>query len=141
MIPEHCSNVAVVEVDFALTAESVRGAFRARSAYVRTDFAIFRQGANTAVARISKAKTAGLFRPVDEVEVLSLPESTVYLEDPRVDVMNANSLATAASGYPGRTVVVEGEFGHVNFIHREEPVRVAVFDLTPPSPEIGRAHV
>lgn len=134
VIPEHCSNVAVVEVEFPLTAESVRGAFAQRSAYVRTDFAIFRRGGDTAVARIAKQKTAGLFRPVDEVEVLSLPASTVYLEDPRVDVMNANSLATAAAAHPGKTVVVEGEFGHVNFIHREEPVRVVVFDLTPPDP-------
>jgi hypothetical protein len=134
VIPEHCSNVAVVEVDFPLTAASVEGAFRDRSAYVRTDFAIFRHGAQTAVARIAKDKTAGLFRPVNDVEVLSLPESTVYVEDPRVDVMNANSLASAASAHPGKTVVVEGEFGHVNFIHAEQPVRVLVFDLTPPDP-------
>ncbi len=134
MIPEHCSNVAVVEVEFALTAESVRGAFHNRAAYVRTDFAIFRHGKDTAVARIAKEKTAGLFRPVNAVEVLSLPDSTVYLEDPRVDVMNANSLATAAAPHAGKTVVVEGEFGHVNFIHREVPVRVQVFDLTPPEP-------
>ncbi len=134
VIPEHCSNVAVVEVEFALTDESVRASFRDRSAYVRTDFAIFRRGAETAVARIVKAKTTGLFRPVAKVEVLSLPRSTVYLEDPSVDVMNANSLATAAARHPGKTVVVEGEFGHVNFIHREEPVRVQVFDLTPPEP-------
>lgn len=134
MIPEHCSNVAVVEVEFPLTADSVERAFRDKSAYVRTDYAIFRNGVDTAVARIVKQKAAGLFRPVERVDVLSLPESTVFLDDPAVDVMNANSLATAASAHPGKTVVVEGEFGHVNFIHGEAPVEVLVFDLTPPDP-------
>jgi hypothetical protein len=134
VIPEHCSNVAVVEVDFPLTRDSVRAAFEKRQAYVRTDFAIFRRGKDTAVARIRKQKTTGLFRPVDAVEVLSLPDSTVFLEDPKVDVMNANSLASAAAAHPGKTVVVEGEFGHVNFIHHEAPVSVLVFDWTPPEP-------
>lgn len=134
MIPEHCSNVAVLEVDFELTAPSIRSAFKGRKAYVRTDFAVFRRGEEFAVARLRKAGKPGLFRPVRQVEVLSLPDSTAFVHDPSIDVMNANALGRAAGLHPGKTVVVEGEFGHVNFIHREAPVRVLVFDLTPPSP-------
>lgn len=134
MMPEHCSNVAVVEVDFPLTARSVRQAFAGRNAYVRTNFAVFRSGQEVAVARILKARKDQLFNPVRAVEVLSLPDTTEWVVDASVDVMNANSLATVASGHPGKTVVVQGEFGHVNFIHKASPLRVLVFDLSPPSP-------
>ena len=134
MIPEHCSNVAVIEVDFELTEPSVRKAFAGRRAYVRTDFAVFRHGATFAVARVRKSRKDRLFNPVSAVEVLSLPDATMWVTDPSVDVMNGNSLATVADAHPGKTVVVEGEFGHVNFIHEEKPLRVLVFDLSPPSP-------
>lgn len=134
MIPEHCSNVAVMEVDFPLTRASIRRAFADRKAYVRTDFAVLRRGRSTAVARVRKRDERGLFRGVDGVEVLSLPGSTVVVKDETVDVMNPNALVSVAARHAGKTVVVEGEFGHVNFIQGEDPVAIDVFDLGPPEP-------
>ncbi len=134
MIPEHCSNVAVMEVGFPLTRASIERAFADRKAYVRTDFTVLRNGTSTAVARVRKRDERGLFREVAGVEVLSLPGSTVVVDDDSVDVMNPNSLVAVAAKYPGKTVVVEGEFGHVNFIKDEEPLVVDVFDLGPPDP-------
>lgn len=134
MIPEHCSNVAVMEVGFPLTRASIRRAFEDRKAYVRTDFAVLRNGHSTAVARVTKRSEPGLFRRVSGVEVLSLPSATVVVKDESVDVMNPNALVAVAAKHPRKTVVVEGEFGHVNFIQGEDPVVVDVFDLGPPEP-------
>ncbi|HEX9708549.1 MAG TPA: hypothetical protein VGB42_01025 [Candidatus Thermoplasmatota archaeon] len=134
MIPEHCSNVAVMEVDFPLTRESIHRAFADRKAYVRTDFAVLRNARAAAVARVRKGDDRGLFRSVAGVEVLSLPDTTVVVTDEAVDVMNPNALVAVAARYPGKTVVVEGEFGHVNFVQDERPMCVDVFDLGPPDP-------
>lgn len=123
-----------MDVAFPLTRASIEQAFARRKAYVRTDFAILRNGPDSAVVRVRKRDERGLFRGVDGVEVLALPGGTVVVNDATVDVMNPNALVAVAAGHPGKTVVVEGEFGHVNFIQGEQPLVVDVFDLGPPDP-------
>jgi hypothetical protein len=75
-----------------------------------------------------------LFRGLEGYEVLSLPEDTVLVEDPGMDVLNMPALAAVQAAHPGKTVVVRGMFSHVNFVRGLAPLRLRVVDNVPPSP-------
>ena len=105
-----------------------------RTAYKRTDHLVLRNGDEYAVVRLFKSDEPGLFRKVDGYEIVSLPEETVYVEEPDMDVLNTPALARLQSRYPGNAVVVRGMFSHINFIKGIEPQRLMVVDNVPPSP-------
>jgi hypothetical protein len=134
MLPGHCKDVAVKDVDFPLTKENIDRAIAGKKAYTRCDHYVLRNGEELAVVRVVKEEGKELFRHIVEHEVVSLPDSTVFFRDDSVDVINAPSMARIAQRHPGKTVVVQGSFNHISFIGPTEGLELMVVDVIPPSP-------
>ena len=130
----HCKDVSMHDVDIPLDREHISELMRGWTAYVRTDDLVLRNGDSYAVVRLVKSQEPGLFRKVVDFEILSLPEETVYVEEPDMDVLNTPALAALQARHPGKAVVVRGMFSHINFIKGIEPQRLMVVDNVPPSP-------
>ena len=130
----HCKDVSMHDVDIPLDREHISELMRGWTAYVRTDDLVLRNGDSYAVVRLVKSLEPGLFRKVVDFEILSLPEETVYVEEPDMDVLNTPALAALQARHPGKAVVVRGMFSHINFIKDIEPLRLMVVDNVPPSP-------
>ena len=130
----HCKDVSMHDVDIPLDREHISELMRGWTAYIRTDDLVLRNGDSYAVVRLVKSQEPGLFRKVVDFEILSLPEETVYVEEPDMDVLNTPALAALQARHPGKAVVVRGMFSHINFIKDIEPQRLMVVDNVPPSP-------
>lgn len=130
----HCKDVSVRDVDIPLDKNSIARLMDGWVAYKRTDYIVLRNGDNYAAVRLIKGFSTGLFDEVLGYEILSLPEDTVYVEDPELDVLNLPSLARIQMEYPGKAVIVRGMFSHVNYFRDIEPLRLMVVDNVPPSP-------
>ena len=133
-LPDHCKDVSLRHVDFALTRENILSNFQDKIAYTRTDFMILRNGNDTATVRVIKQKGKDLFRPVTGLEIISLPEDTVFIHDEEVDVLNVSQLARLVRKNGGKTVVVSGMFSHVSFLKADKLLDLRVLDVVPPSP-------
>jgi len=130
----HCKDVSFHEVDFELSERNIRESMDAWVAYTRTEYVVFRNGEDHAVVCVHKSSGKGLFRKLSGYEIISLPEETVFVSDPDLDVLNQPAMAEIQSRYPDKTVVVQGMFSHINFISGLKPVRLKVIDNIPPSP-------
>lgn len=144
MMPDHCKDVSVREVDFPLTEPNIVEKALGMKAYTRTDYMVLRHGIETAVILVEKVNGKELFREVIDVEVISLPEDTVFIEDEDIDVLNTSEMAELVKMNGGRTVVVSGMFNHVSFLKVDEVLRLRIFDVVPPRPSklsvlVGRA--
>lgn len=134
MIPAHCADVGVKEVDIPLTEESLRSYFIGRSSYCRTKFYALMNGGKWAVVRVEKEQRKNLFSPVRDIEVVSLPERTVFSDNPEIDVLDIGELLRIQAGHPGQLVIVRGRFEHVSFIDVPLPARIGLIDVVPPDP-------
>jgi hypothetical protein len=137
LVPLPYSRVSVQSVDFALTEAEIRNFLSGKEAYFETDYVVFHCGDDCAVAELQKTEGQGLFCTIIAAEVLSLPGSSRWIDDPSVDTGNPCALAEKARGLgvtASETLVVSGLYEHVNFIHRPRPLVIDVFDLAPPHP-------
>jgi len=134
MIPDHCKDVSVRDVDFPLTTDEIMRRMQGKKAYTRTNHIVLRRGEETALIRVVKSGGKELFRSIVGMEVVSLPEETVYLKDDRIDVLNPSHLARAYTAHEGKVVVIEGMFGHVTFVSGLSPIFLRVMDTVPPTP-------
>jgi hypothetical protein len=120
-----------------MTEAALRAHLLGREAYRRTDFVVLRQGTATAIVAITTPDRAPLFSPIDTVEVLALPDRCLFVESPETDPANPSALAAKAQalgvGVEG-TLVVLGQYGHVNFIHHPDPLVIRVVEVAPPEP-------
>ncbi|MEI6796316.1 MAG: hypothetical protein WCK39_05575 [Methanomassiliicoccales archaeon] len=133
MLPDHCKDISLREVDFRLTEESIMEAVRGRKAYTRTEFMVLKHGSEVAVIHVTKVSGKELFRAIAEVQILALPEESVYLRDESIDVLNRPAMANLARRY-GRTVVVSGMFNHISFHDCVGLLDLDILDVVPPSP-------
>jgi hypothetical protein len=134
VFPGHCKDVAVKEVHFSLTIEDIAREVRGKKAYTRCDHYVLRNGDQVAVVKVVKAEGMELFRPIIRHEIVSLPDTTLFVEDDSIDVLNAPDMAAVSSRYPGRTVVVQGQFNHISFVSPGNVLDLEVLDVVPPSP-------
>jgi hypothetical protein len=138
MFPEHCREVGVKKVEFQLTADEIKKQLENHKLYTATKYLILHNENEWAVCKISKEEGFELFRNITNIEVISLPSETLYVEDPAVDVLNPSKLVgkaedvTAENG--AKTVVVKGEFDHISFAHNEKLLPLVVFETAPPNP-------
>jgi hypothetical protein len=108
-----------------------------RETYRRTDYVVLRKEEATAVVAVTAPDRESLFSPIDSVEIIALPDACRYATLPDVDTGNRSALAAAAHELgvgPEQTLVVSGKYGHVNFIHRPDPLVVRVVEVVPPHP-------
>ncbi len=134
MFPKHCNEVSLRKVSFSLSEEEIIKKSSGKKAYAITNYMILTNGDEWAVTRIEKARGSGLFKRIETVEVVSLPQATVYVEDPTVDVLNPSVMAGIAEKEGKETLIVKGKFEHVSFIHNEKSEPLMVFDVVPPNP-------
>ncbi len=138
LVPLPYRRVSVQRYDGPMSIEAITSLLLSRDAYRRTDFIVLRgQGAETAVVAITRAESEPLFSQITSVEVLALPDTCVFIEHPSVDPANRSSLAEVAHelgiGSTG-TLVVQGLYDHVNFIHHPNPLVVRIVEVAPPEP-------
>jgi len=136
LMPDRYREVSLTTVDHELSVEAIRRYLMGREVYRRTRFVVMRSAGEAAVAAVTKAEEGPLFSPVVEVEVLALPEKTVWVDAPDVDTSVPSQLARAArERAPGaRCVIVAGRHGHVSFLLDPSPARVRIVDVAPPYP-------
>ncbi|HUT26457.1 MAG TPA: hypothetical protein VMW85_00205 [Methanomassiliicoccales archaeon] len=134
MLPDHCKDVSMRQVDFPLTRENIMKEFQGKIAYTRTDFMVLRHGDETATVRVIKKNGKDLFRSITDLEIISLPEDTVFVHDEEIDVLNVSQLARLVRKNDGRTVVVYGMFSHVSFLKTDHILDLRVLDVVPPTP-------
>ena len=118
--------VSVQPYHGAMTETAIAVHLMGRETYRRTN-AIVLRGADGAYALVAVGPrdVEPLFAPIDHVEVLALPENCRFVVDPETDCANPSALARVAerSGVdPERTLICQGKFDHVNFIHRPDPL-------------------
>jgi hypothetical protein len=113
---------------------------RSRRVYKRTEFLVAVCGDRRALVQVERADGDGVLVPVREARLLADPEEVAFVRNPKIDTANAGQMARAARS---RVTVVEGKFGHVNFILDPAPLRVRVVEVVPPQPpkllEMARA--
>ncbi len=134
MLPDHCKDVSVREVDFELTEDEIARHTVGKKAYTRTEFIILKHGGNYAIVRVFKEGGVDLFRPISAHKVIALPDDVVFIQDEAIDVLNRPRMAGISQRYPGKTVIVQGLFNHVSFVQASEVLSLHVFDVVPPYP-------
>jgi len=137
----HCKDISLHEVDFSLTKKNISESVSKWEVYVRTEYLVLKNGEDLAVLKILKEGSDGLFRKVKNVETVSLPEDTVFMRDPSVDVLNLPALASVQEKYPRKTVVIEGMFSYINFVSGLKTMRLRAIDNIPPGPSRLRVLV
>jgi hypothetical protein len=130
----HCKDISLHDVDFPLTEKNISELLRGWEAYVRTEYLVLRNGKDLAVAKIIKEKSDGLFRKIIGAETVSLPKDTIFVKDPKVDILNIPALASVQKRYPGKTVIIEGMFSYINFVSGMDTLRLRAIDNIPPEP-------
>ena len=137
IVPLPYSRVAVQHADFVLNETELKSFLRGKEAWFETDYVVFRRGNDCAVVELQKENRKDMFCRIQEVGIVSLPDSSHWIEDITVDTGNPSALAEKAKTLGIRaseTLVVSGLYEHVNFIHRPQPKVIDVFDLSPPDP-------
>lgn len=122
------------EVEHPLTEAGIAEGMKGKKAYARSDYLVLKRAREYAVLHIHKAQGKELFRPVLGYDIISLPQDTVFIRDPKLDILNPSILLQLSMQHPGKTLVVEGLFSHVNFVHGLEPLHLRVLDNIPPAP-------
>jgi len=106
---------------------------------------VLRRENEFAVIRVEKEDGTDLFRPITDIEIISLPATTRYVEAPKVNVLNPYETVALYEealkkdvgpddGSRIDTLVIKGEFEHISFVHDEERVPLHVVDVVPPHP-------
>lgn len=130
--------VSVQPYDGAMTEAAIIAHLMGREAYRRTNaIVLHRLDELYALAAIGPRDTGPLFAPMNSVEVLALPDVCRFVIDPETDCGNPSALARLAerSGVgPEGTLICQGKFDHVNFIHRPDPLILRVVEVSPPDP-------
>jgi hypothetical protein len=138
LVPLPYRRVSVQPYEGAMGEGAISAHLLGREAYRRTDFIVLRAPAGgCAVVAIARASDEPLFSAITAVEVLALPDTAVYARSPATDCANRTALAELALAQGvGRdgTLVCEGLYDHVNFIHHPDPLRLRVVEVAPPEP-------
>ncbi|MCK4456081.1 MAG: hypothetical protein KAU99_07015 [Thermoplasmata archaeon] len=135
LIPKHCRHVGVKDVDFPLNPESILKAWKGKRIYFRTNYLVLRNGNEHSVLGV-KSTPSGVMNDIDDIDIISLPDGTVWVEDTEIDVLSPTQLVRVALQHPGKTVVVNGAFNHVSFVKNPEARRIRVFDVIPPASKL-----
>lgn len=137
IVPLPYSRVAVQHVDFALNETELKSFLQEKEAWFETDYVVFRRAKDCAVVELRKEKRNDMFCRITDVGIVSLPDTSHWIEDFTIDTGNPSALAEKARALgitASETLVVSGLYEHVNFIHRPQPTVIDVFDVSPPNP-------
>ncbi len=141
VVPLPYRQVSVQPYAGAMTEAAIVEHLVGREAYRRTNFIVLHRGevgaSELAVVAVSRTSDGPLFSPITAVEVLALPQTCVFAEDAPTDCANRSALAELAHQRgvgADRTLVVQGLYDHINFIHHPDPLVLRVVEVAPPEP-------
>jgi hypothetical protein len=138
VVPLPYRGVSVQAYHGPLTADGITSHFLGRETYRRTEFIVLKAtDGSLAVIAVDAADREPLFAPIVHVEVLALPDTCFYVRDRQTDCANRSALAALAAHYgigKDRTLICEGKYDHVNFIHHPNPLVLKVVEVAPPEP-------
>ncbi|MGH6932322.1 MAG: DUF7714 family protein [Dongiaceae bacterium] len=137
-VPLPYRGVSVQPYDGPMTEQGIVASFLGRETYRRTEFIALRasDGRHSVIA-VDASNREDLFAPIAHVEVLALPDTCTFLRDPQTDCANRSALAALATKHgigKDRTLICEGKYDHVNFIHHPSPFILKVIEVAPPEP-------
>jgi hypothetical protein len=134
MFPSHCKEVSLKNVSFELTEKNIKGFLTGKRAYIRTRFYVFQSRDHWAVALIVRKESNDVLVDIASIHVLTLPNDTVFVEDPELDVLSASAMGALRERMGKKCVVVKGRSEHISFFIDEPPYELTVFDVVPPHP-------
>ncbi|WP_051952580.1 DUF7714 family protein [Methylocapsa aurea] len=138
VVPLPYRGVSVQAFDGPMTEHGIADYFLGREAYRRTEFIVLKApGGGHAVIAVDVSDREPLFAPIVHVEVLALAEACIYVRDPETDCANRSALAALAALHgvsKDQTLICEGKYDHVNFIHHPSPFVLKVVEVAPPEP-------
>ncbi len=137
LVPLPYRHVSVQPYTGLMTEAAIEAHLLGKDSYRRTRYVVLENGDKCAVAAVSRASETPLFSDLISVETLALPDTCTLVEDPTVDPGSPSALAAKAKDMglgPDSTLVVRGLYQHVNFIHRPNPLKIRVIEVTPPYP-------
>lgn len=134
MIPRHCADVGIVQTNVPLTEENLRREFLHQKSYARTKFYAVNNGSDWAVVKVFKRPSRNLMQTIDSIKILSLPDRTMFLRVPDLDVLQIGELLRMQAKYPKHLLIIQGRFDHVSFVDVRLPARIALVDVVPPRP-------
>src|SRR5262249_24821616 len=125
-VPLPYRGVSVQAYDGPMTANGIVASFLGRETYRRTEFIVLRADVDQhGVIAVDALNREDLFAPIVHVEVLALPDGGAYVRDPQTDCANRSALAALAAKHgigENQTLICEGKYDHVNFIHHPSPL-------------------
>lgn len=130
----HCKDISVRKVKQPIDEAYIHYVMKDWTAYKRAAYVVLNHDDQYAVIELEKSMGEGLFGKVTDYRIISLPDDTVYVERPEVDVINPSALALLQDEFPGKAVVVRGMFSHLGFVYDMKPFRLRVLDVVPPNP-------
>jgi hypothetical protein len=137
-VPLPYRGVSVQAFDGPMTEQGIVASFLGRETYRRTEFIVLRApDGRYAVIAVDALNREDLFAPIVHVEVLGLPDTCAYLHDPQIECANRSALASLAIRHgigKHQTLICEGKYDHVNFIHHPSPFIIKVVEVAPPEP-------
>lgn len=144
MFPKHCSEVCFKKISFPLTKENIVKKTVGQIVFHNTNYIVLTNDREWAVARIQKSEkqedqwrsyfSTEMFKRIESIEIISLPEDTGFVKDPTVNVNNPSLMARVAEREGKETVIVHGKFEHISFISNEKPIPLIIYDFSPPNP-------
>lgn len=134
MFPSHCKEVSVHKVEVHLTDEKIRTYLLGRNAYIRTRFVLLNNDKSWAVAEVEKEDVNGVLQPITSVRVISLPEETMFVDEPSLEVLSASEMGRLRESVGKNCVIVRGKSEHISFFAKEEPFELTIYDVVPPNP-------
>ena len=126
MFPQHCKEVSLKRVSFPLTKEAIKKNLIGRLAYKKTKYIALNNDDDWAIVGIVKSPGLDLFRDIEDVDIISLPDTTTYLEDDEIDVLSPTRMAEKAEEVGTESLILKGKFEHISFIHKEKFIPVTV---------------
>lgn len=122
----------------AMDAAMISAHLLGRELYRRTDIVVLHhENGQFAVAAVQRKPSDDLFTYAEAVEILALPDACVFIHSPTTDPANRSALAKLAVENrigADKTLIVQGEFDHINIIHHPDPLRLRVVEVAPPEP-------
>ena len=141
LVPLPYRQVSVQPYAGAMTEAAITAHLLGREAYRRTNFIVLHRGevgaSELAVVAVTRTSDGPLFSPITSVEVIALPATVVFAEHAPTDCANRSALAELAHQRgvgADRTLVVQGHYDHINFIHHPDPLVLRVVEVAPPEP-------
>lgn len=117
-----------------MTEKNIMEEASQKTAYTSTNYMVLNNGPDWTVLKVAKSAEKGLFKRIERVEIVSLPQDTAYLEKPEVDVNNPSIMVRMAEQVGKDALVIKGKFEHISFVYQEKTTPLVVFDVVPPSP-------